>query len=118
MWVHRSMIVSAQYAEIARDLCALLAGAGGAGMFETGLSADGSFPATHYISAGKIESEFAAILPLSGGGGSAEHVAAASGGAATTQQVAALFAAVDVSDEEPHDAIARCGLRMCAAAEV
>ena len=43
----RTFIVPAAHADLARALCALEAG--GAGMFTTGLSADGTEPATGLI---------------------------------------------------------------------
>ena len=64
MWRHRTLIVSADHAALARNLCAALAGPAGKGMFSTALSASGLYPATHYISAGLIAEPFAAILPL------------------------------------------------------
>ena len=63
MWVHRTIIVDATQVELARSLCAALAGPAGGGMFTTPLSASGSLPATHYISAGLIEDTFASLLP-------------------------------------------------------
>ena len=48
--------------ELARQLCALEAG--GAGMFTTGLSADGKEPATHYISTGWCPPLIAKFTPL------------------------------------------------------
>jgi len=117
-WAHRSMIVPTAFAPLARGLCEGLAGPGGSGMFATGLSADGTLPATHYISAGVIESDFAALLPLDGAGGQAETVVAAAQGMVTLEQIAALFAAVDVSEQLPHDALARIGLQLCVAPEI
>ena len=63
MWVHRTIIVDAAQVELARSLCATLAGPAGDGMFTTPLSASGNLPATHYISAGLLEDEFANLLP-------------------------------------------------------
>lgn len=63
MWVHRTIIVNADQVELARSLCAALAGPAGEGMFSTTLSATGDLPATHYISAGMLEDTFASLLP-------------------------------------------------------
>lgn len=63
MWVHRTIIVNADQAELARSLCAALAGPAGEGMFNTPLSSSGDLPATHYISAGMLEDTFASLLP-------------------------------------------------------
>ena len=46
----KTLVIPDDCVELARQLCALEAG--GAGMFTTGLSADGKAPATHYISSG------------------------------------------------------------------
>lgn len=62
-WVHRTMICPATHAAMARTICATLApGGSGAGMFTTPLSALGTLPATHYVSAGLIWPEFAALM--------------------------------------------------------
>lgn len=63
MWVHRTIIVPAPQVELARSLCAALAGPAGDGMFTTALSSSGALPATHYISAGLLEDTFASLLP-------------------------------------------------------
>lgn len=59
-WVHRTMIVPAALVQNCRQLAASIPG--GAGMWLTGLSPDGNAPATHYISAGQIMTNFAAIM--------------------------------------------------------
>lgn len=112
-WTHRSIIVPDAHAQLARDLCAALAGPGGAGMFTTGLSADGSAPATHWISAGLIDAQLAALLPLVDTPGQPETVLALAqqaGMAVTLDQVQALLAAVVVTELEPLAAIAEQGL--------
>ncbi len=58
------MIVPVDHVDLARSLCATLAGDGGSGMFTTALSATGDDPPTHYISSGLIESDFSDLLPL------------------------------------------------------
>lgn len=63
MWVHRTIVVSADQVELARNLCTALAGPAGDGMYNTPLSSSGSLPATHYISAGMLEDTFASLLP-------------------------------------------------------
>jgi bifunctional DNase/RNase len=63
-WINRTMIVPAEHVDLARALAEGISGPAGAGMWTTGLSADGTEPATHYISAGLIEDTFAAPLPL------------------------------------------------------
>lgn len=62
-WVHRTMIVPVSHVVMARNICATLPPSNsGAGMFTTPLSALGILPATHYISAGMIQQEFADLM--------------------------------------------------------
>ena len=62
-WVHTTIVVPDAYAEAARQLAASLAeGSAGENMFTTPLSADGSLPATHWISSGLIWQEFVDVL--------------------------------------------------------
>lgn len=112
-WTHRSIIVPKAQAQLARDLCAALAGPGGAGMFTTGLSADGKAPATHWISAGLIDAQFAALLPLNDTPGQPDTVfdlAQQAGMTVTLDQVQALLSAVVVTELEPLAAIEAQGL--------
>lgn len=114
-WVHRCMIVPAEHADLARSLCATLAGDGGTGMFTTALSPTGTEPATHWISSGLIESEFADLLPLSSTPGQPDVVhslALQSGMSVSVDDVTRLLAAVDVSEEPPAEALGRLGLAM------
>lgn len=63
-WTHRTIIVPAAFAGMARLLAATAGPAGsGGGMFQAMLSPDAGKPPTHYISAGLIWPEFAYILP-------------------------------------------------------
>ena len=129
MWVHRTIIVPATHAEAARAACAGLAGPGGSGMFETPLSATGMLPATHYISSGLIEDQFANLLPLTtvihtdgtpstsiqpGNVGLTAQLAADAGLPFTEEEISMLFAAVDVSEQPAEDALVRLGLQMIA----
>ena len=133
MWVHRTIIVPVAHAEAARAACAGLAGPGGSGMFMTPLSATGMFPATHYISSGLIEDQFANLLPLTtvvhtdgtpstsiqpGNAGLTAQLATAAGLPFTEEEISMLFAAVDVSEQPAEDALVRLGLRMIAAPEI
>lgn len=61
-WVRRTMIVPAEKADAARALVEQFAVGQGEGMFRTGLSVDGTEPATHYVSSGSIWKEFGDIL--------------------------------------------------------
>lgn len=114
-WTHRSIIVPEAHAQLAHDLCAALAGPAGQGMFTTGLSADGKAPASHWISAGLIDSEFAALLPLGDAPGQPETVATLAqdaGMAVTLEQAQALLNAVVVTELEPLNAIAEQNLQL------
>lgn len=123
-WVHRCMIVPVDHVDLARSLCATLAGDGGSGMFTTALSATGQDQATHYISSGLIEQSFADLLPLliqtetgmekiNQGQPEIIHAAAQQAGLTLDQQeIERLLAAVDVSDQSPFEAMDRLGVRM------
>lgn len=128
-WVHRCMIVPTEHVELARKLCETLAGPGGAGMFTTPLSTTGVDPATHYISSGLIESDFADLLPLIEFPADADPVihpgqpdlitqmATDQGMGVTVDEVQALLASVDVTEQPPTDALDRLGLRLSAEPE-
>ena len=128
-YVHRTMIVPAgALTAMAQGLCEGLAGAGGAGMFITELSATGTSPATHYISSGPISDEMAALLPCktvtkdaegkdvvttTPGMPDAVPALATKAGISTTKtKITALYAAIDVSDQPPFEAMARLGLQI------
>lgn len=122
----RTMIVPAPFQALAQGLCEAVAeGDAGAGMFATGLSANGSLPATHYISSGHISEFFAALLPLTtlvlngesvnqittpGSVEAVEALAAQAGITLPPGTIAALFAAIDVSEQGPWEAMARLGV--------
>jgi hypothetical protein len=124
----RTIIVPAAVQPTAQYLCEGLAGPAGGNMFVTGLSPTGDEPATHYISAGGISSEMAALLPCKTYTTNAEGeteftetpgmpevvpvLAAKVEVQVTAEQIGALFAAIDVSDQGPHEAMARLGLRI------
>lgn len=115
MWTYRCLIVPDSQVAFARDLSATVAGPAGAGMWTTPLSPTGAEPATHWISAGLISQDFAALLPLGDNPGNAALVAelaTANGYPTTVEQVRALFDAADVTEEESHTAMARLGLVM------
>ncbi|MFN9910995.1 MAG: hypothetical protein ACK53L_00335, partial [Pirellulaceae bacterium] len=57
----RTFIVPAAHADLARALCALEAG--GAGMFTTGLSADGTEPASYFVSTGQVPGPLGMAAP-------------------------------------------------------
>lgn len=123
--IHRAMIVPAAFQTLAQSLCEFAAeGDAGRGMFTTGLSPTGELPATHYISSGGIAPHFADILPLTtideegnastrqGNVEFVEGIGAQAGIPLLAGTIAALFAAIDVSEQEPFTALARLGLSM------
>jgi hypothetical protein len=128
MTVDRCIIIPASAQANAQKLCAGLSPNGGQGMFIVGLSASGNAPATHYISAGPISSDMAALLPCKyvtvdaqgnqqitttlGHPELVPALAAKAGITVTRAQIDALYASVDISDQEPFAAMARLGLKM------
>ena len=133
-YTHRTIIVPAAFQQLAQGLCEAIAeGDAGKGMFTTGLSASGEFPATHYISSGHIEQQFADILPLTtvnqdgeglpdiytrpGNVEAVEAMAAQAGVDLPPGTIAALFAAIDVSYQGPFEAMSRLGLSIAQVSE-
>jgi hypothetical protein len=124
----RTLIIPAAQVELARGIAAAF-GPGGVGMWTTGLSADGKEPATHYISSGYIPAEFVGLAPCKSWGvdKKGQHIVKSNfpGDAALVAQEAAkkglkvplapiqtVFAAADASDQDPHVAMARAGLKI------
>lgn len=130
--IFRTLIVSAASVDLARAIAAAF-GPGGEGMWTTGLSADGQEPASHFISSGYIPEAFAYLVPLqvweigedgwhmsgSEPGDPASVYAAASGGGleCTLAEIEALFAAADVTEQEPFAAMDRIGIKLVQADE-
>ena len=128
MDIFRTLIVPAANVDLARAVGASF-GPGGAGMWTTPLSASGSDPATHYISTGYVPPEYGFLVPLlvwsqdenndwvlvstEPGDPVAVYMAATSQGVVCTQaDIDALFAAADVTEQEPFTAMGRMGLTM------
>lgn len=126
--IFRTLIVPAANVDLARAVGASF-GPGGAGMWTTPLSASGSDPATHYISSGYVPPEYGFLVPLQvwtldenndwvlvstePGDPVAVYMAATSQGVVCTQaDIDALFAAADVTEQEPFTAMGRMGLTM------
>lgn len=108
-YVFRTMILPANFVPLAQDLATGVSGEAGSGMWTTGLSPTGTEPATHYISTGMIDSQFAGMLT------DADALCAAcqaSGASATLAQCQAIVTAADVSEQPPFDAFARLGLQL------
>jgi hypothetical protein len=98
-------------------------------MFTTPLSADGTDPATHYISSGYIPPAFAHMVPSQtwaldengdwvmtgsdpGNPQAVYEAATAQGVICTLADVEAVFNTADVTDEEPFAAMGRMGLKI------
>lgn len=128
MDIFRTLIVPAANVELARQIAASF-GPYGVGMWTTPLSASGSDPATHYISSGYVPPEYGYLVPCQWWGqdqdGSwvlvssepgdpvAVYTAATENGVVCTQaDVDALFAAADVTEQEPFIAMGRLGLQI------
>lgn len=112
MWVHRTIIVTTDVAPTARMLCEMLAGAGGSGMFQAALSADGTEPATHYVSSGPIEEQFADLLDS---GAENIHAAVTQAGIdVPLEAVRQIRACSDISDEPAEVVFERLDLQYVA----
>ena len=124
-YTHRTIIVPAAFQQLAQGLCAAAAeGDAGKGMFTTGLSATGEAPATHYISSGPIYESLADLLPRiafdedgvpttrPGDVATVEAIADQAGITLPAGTIAALFDAIDVTEQEPFAAMARLGLQL------
>ena len=128
--IFRTILVPADQADLARTIAATLDPAHSQGMFETPLSPTGAEPATHFISTGMIGEGFAALIPLatwaqqgdppewvrtsydSGKPAVTAAMCAKAELEVTEAQVKALFAAADVTAEDPWTALGRLNLRI------
>lgn len=121
-WIHRCLIVPDVVVEFARNLPVTIAGPSGSNMWTSPLSPSGKLPATHWISSGLIDQQFADLLPLTqypsdaepihipGQPAIAAYLATQSGVTVTAEQVQALFNVSDASDQDPEVAMTRLGL--------
>lgn len=114
-YVHRCMIVPAAQVQLARELVVLLAGEPAAGMFTTGLSADGDEPYTHFISTGMIEEQFAAVLA---DGALMAMLCVNAGRQITALDCTALLNSCDITDQGPFSALERLTLKLLTAEEL
>lgn len=128
-WAFRTLICTAATTPLARDIAAMLSPSGGQNMWITGLSATGKAPATHYVSTGLISPEFAALVPeqvweqdangnwvqtdsTPGDPVLCYQMCVAAGMTVTQAQINAVYAAADVTAQEPFVAFGRLGLKM------
>jgi hypothetical protein len=108
MDVIKTLIVSASIVDLAKSLGEQV-GNSAIGMWITPLSPDGLAPATHYISSGAIEEQFAVMLE------SAENLYAgltAMSIPITFEQCTFIMANADVSDADWEAALDRMGLKL------
>ena len=126
--IFRTLILHADVTPLAQQIAATLS-PGGVGMWTTGLSPDGTEPATHYISAGLIAPEFAHMVPeqfweqdedgawvqtgVTPGNPEAVYAACTEAGLELTlEQVEAVFSVADVTEQDAFTAMARLGLTL------
>ena len=127
-WSFRTLIVTAADAPLARSIAVTLSPEGGKQMWIAGLSADGSEPATHFVSTGAISPEFAVLMPsqtweqdengtwtmtdsVPGDAAMLHGLCVAAGMTVTLQDIEAVFTASDVTEQEPGVALTRLGLQ-------
>ena len=126
-YTNLTIILPAAAQALAQGLCVAAAGEAGAGMFVTGLSATGEAPATHFISSGAVEAKFADILPIgtvtmvdevttversAGDVGAVIQLAKDAGQTVDAKTIGGLFAALDVTAQDPFAAMERLGLKL------
>jgi hypothetical protein len=126
---YRNIVVQDAHVALARTITETLAPVGGKGMYTTGLSPTGTAPATHWISSGFIDADYAALLPLHEWTQDEEgawEVAIVHPGYpemitqmcadaeldVSLADVEAVLAASDVTVEQPFAAMSRMGLQM------
>ena len=131
--IFRTLILPADVTPLAQQIAATLS-PGGVGMWTTGMSPDGTEPATHYISAGLIAPEFAHMVPeqfweqdedgawvqtgvTPGNPEAVTEACNAAGLEVTLAQVDAVFSVADVNEQDAFTAMARLGLMMANHAE-
>jgi hypothetical protein len=133
MDIFRTLIVPTANVELARQIAASF-GPGGSGMWTTPLSATGAEPASHYISSGYVPPGYGYLVPLQTwqqdqdgtwvmtGSEPGDPVAVynhcvEAGVPCTQADVDALFAAADVTEQEPFTAMGRLSIMICNSAE-
>jgi len=131
--VFRTMIVPAANAPLARQIAETVAPVAGLGMWQSMLSADGSEPATHYVSTGYIGPEWEILMPLQtweeidgvwtqtdaepGNAVQLHGILQQLGSDITLAQIVDLYGAADVTTQEPFTAFSRMGLQQVQVAE-
>ncbi|MCD9096208.1 hypothetical protein [Luteimonas fraxinea] len=119
-YAHRCMIVAAQHVAFARALAVHLEPVSAQGMFPCPLSPTGEEPATHYCSSGMVGVEFVPLLTDAEALYGAAMYAGNTGASLPNKgaqpyalaDCVALVETADVSEEDPHAAFERMGLKM------
>jgi hypothetical protein len=132
IWIDRCMLVPAAQQSFAQTLAKSAVGLSGDGMWLSGVSPTGNTPATWYVAEGLIQTQFAALLPLwlpsqdlntliwttaqtsMGDAATVTSMATIGGMTVTLPQVQALFAAVDVTQQNVWVALDRLSLKRIA----
>lgn len=109
VWAHRFMAVPAANVAVARHVAQTIAPAPSAqDLWTRACNATGSGAATHYVSSGLIDAQFAALLGDAAGTYAAYQ---ANGGSTTTlAQIQALYAAATIRADLNYDGGAQAGL--------
>ena len=111
MWTFRTIILPLELADQARELCMALTGSASEGMFTTPLYTGETV--THTISSGYIATEFADVLPCGGEGGDVQRLVEMLAGVGTEiepSDLSTLLAMIDISEDEPYQAMTRLGV--------
>ena len=125
--IFRTLIVPDAHVALARSIAAALSPTG-VNMWTTPLSADGTDPATHWVSSGYIPPAWQVMVPTqvwqyrdgawvkiaeTPGDAVLVYQQATAAGVETTQaEIDALFAVADVTEQNPYMAFDRLGLTM------
>jgi hypothetical protein len=124
--IFKTLILPADVTPLAQEIAAILS-PGGISMWITGLSPTGEEPATHFISTGFIQPEFAHMVPEqswahdeigawiktnreSGNPVAVYEACTAADITVTLEEIEAIFAVADVTYQEPFVAMSRMGL--------
>jgi hypothetical protein len=118
--VFRTVIIPISLAGIAGQIASVFS-TGGAALSPGLVSKSGGEPPEWIISTGGISAQFAALIPLKDhdgqpiSAGEPDELLArcvVAGLTITAAEIAALFAAADVTAQDPHAALARLGLQL------
>lgn len=104
--VMRTMIIAAQDQALAQQLAVGAAGTPATNMWIVGLSPTGATPATHYISNGMIDAQFAILL------GDANATFTVTGGTIPLASIQGMYSRATIqADADPFAVMANLGLQ-------